>query len=151
MQLENKKIVLYTHNDGGTGNYDDELFNFLLKNDTSDLVRVDFPFGKKSEKSIRLKRYKVGKLFNKFESRIKFSSPEFISYTKDFIYGLYYGLRFSKNTDLFFGMDNLLTLIGLFFKRLGFVKEVVYVILDYSPKRYDNGLIDRIYYFVDKI
>ena len=150
MNITDKKILLYTHNSGGTGNYDDELYDFLVRNGVDDIVKIDFPFGQRSEKAIRFKRFNSEKEIIRFESVIKFSTPVIVSYVKDLLYGIFYGFKFAKNTNLFFGMDNLLTLIGIFFKKIGLIKEVAYIIIDYTPVRYNIKILDNIYYAVDR-
>jgi len=151
MNFNKNKIILFAHNSGGEGNYDDELFSYFLDNKVSEIIKVDFPFGEKSLKTIRFKHYKNQKEYNKFESKIKFSTPALLSYLKDVIMGLYYGVKFGKNADLFIGMDNLLVLVGLILKKFGIVKQVYYVVIDYTPRRYSNNLLNKIYYSLDKI
>lgn len=145
------KTLIYSHNTGGEGNYDDELFSYFLDNKVSEIIKIDFPFGEKSLKTIRFKQYKSQKEYTKFESKIKFSTPTLGSYLKDVIMGFYYGIKFGKNTDLFIGMDNLLVLVGLILKKFGIVKQVYYVVIDYTPRRYSNNLLNKIYYSLDKI
>ena len=145
-----QKIIIYSHNSGVTGSWDDELFKFL-KFKNSNILKIDFPFGENSIKSIRVVNIKNNIETKKFEAKIKFSSPEILSYIKDFLYGLIYGLKFSKGTSLFFGLDNLLVLIGLFFKKIKFIKKVAYVIFDYTPIRFNNRFINNIYNFIDRI
>jgi len=148
----NKKIVIYSHNghNSTNGNWDEELVSYLLNHKCRYILHIRFPFGKDSLKSIRLFFYKNSKKKER-ESLIKFSQPEIISYFKDIIYGFYYGFIHFKNTDLFVGTNNLLVLVGLFFKNIGFVKKVVYVVIDYTPIRFSNELINSLYYFLDKI
>lgn len=145
------KTLIYSHNTGGEGNYDDELFSYFLDNKVSEIIKVDFPFGEKSLKTIRFKHYKKQKEHKKFESKIKFSTPTLLSYLKDVIMGLYYGIKFGENTDLFIGMDNLLVLVGFILKKFGIVKQVYYVVIDYTPRRYSNSLLNKIYYSLDRI
>jgi len=151
MNLKKTKIILFAHNSGGEGNYDDELFSYFLDNKVSEIIKIDFPFGEKSLKTIRVKQYKNQKQVQKFESIFKFSTPTLISYFKDVVLGIYYGFKFGKNTDIFIGMDNLLVLVGLILKKFRIVKQVYYVVIDYTPIRYSNNLLNKIYYKLDKI
>ena len=82
MNFNKNKIILFAHNSGGEGNYDDELFSYFLDNKISEIIKIDFPFGEKSLKTIRFKHYKKQKEHNKFESKIKFSTPTLLSYLK---------------------------------------------------------------------
>ncbi|MDD4902598.1 MAG: glycosyltransferase [Patescibacteria group bacterium] len=150
--MNDKKIVIYSHNGHNSrrGNWDEELVNYLVNRNYGDILHCRFPFGKDSLKSIRLFLHQNNTLKIR-ESWIKFDSPEIISYIKDFFYGFFYGFIYFKNIDLFVGTNNLLTFVGLFFKKLGLVKKVAYVVIDYTPVRFDNKLIDSVYYFLDKI
>jgi len=151
MKLNNfKKILIYTHNTGGDGHYDDELFSYFLNNKVNKLIKIDFPFGEKSVKTIRFKYYRNQREKLKFESIFKFSTPTILSYLKDSVLGLYYGFKFGRNTDLFIGMDNLLAFVGLILKKFGIVKQVYYVVIDYMPRRYNNFILNYIYYSLDK-
>ncbi len=150
MNLKDKKIAIYTHNSGGTGNYDDELYSFLIKNSCRNILKVDFPFGQKSVKSIRVKEFKDGRTVKDYQSFIKFSTPILISYFKDFVYGMIFGFFSLRKTDLFFGIDNLLVFVGILFKRIGYVKRVAYVVYDYTPRRYNNKLLNLIYCNLDR-
>ena len=147
---EFKKVIIYSHNTGGDGHYDDELFSYFLKEKFIEIIKIDFPFGEKSVKTIRFKYYKNQKEIFKFKSIFKFSTPTILSYVKDSMVGLYYGFKFARGTDLFVGMDNLLAFVGLILKKFGIVKKVYCVVIDYMPIRYNNIILNYIYYSLDK-
>lgn len=152
VNMKEKKVVIYSHNGHNSlrGNWDEELVNYLLNHDYCDVLHIRFPFGKDSLKSIRLFFF-INDIYEIKESLINFSQPEIISYFKDLIYGFFYGFKYLKNTNLFVGTNNLLILVGLFFKKIGFVKNVAYVVIDYTPIRFSNKLINSLYYFLDKM
>ncbi len=52
--------------------------------------------------------------------------------------------------DVFIGVDNLNALAGIFLKKLGKVKKVVYFAIDYFPTRFENKLLNSIYHRIDK-
>ncbi|OGZ67599.1 MAG: hypothetical protein A3D35_02415 [Candidatus Staskawiczbacteria bacterium RIFCSPHIGHO2_02_FULL_34_9] len=147
----NKKIVIYAYNGHNSlsGNWDEELAYYLTEKG-KEVIHVRFPFGNYSLKSIRLFFYINGKQRMK-ESLVRFSQPESLSYIKDFIMGCWYGLHYGKKTDLFVGTSNLLVLIGLFLRKIGYVKKVAYVIFDYTPVRFSNYFLNGLYYVIDKI
>lgn len=150
--MNDKKIIVYSHNGHNTvrGNWDEEFVNYLLNHQCCNILHIRFPFGRDSLKSIRLFFYREGGMMIR-ESVIKFNYPEIISYFKDFIYGFIYGYKYLRNTELFVGTNNLLIMVGLFFRKIGYVKKVAYVVIDYSPIRFANRFINSIYYFLDKI
>lgn len=145
------KIVIYSHNSGGTGNYDDVLFEYFKDRNVKELIKVDFPFDPRFEKTIRFKKIQSKKEVLKFVSIFKFNTPVPLSYIKDLILGIFYGFLYLKNTDLYIGMNNLQSSIGILFKKLGFVKNVYHVIIDYSPRRFKNNFLNSIYYWLDSI
>lgn len=143
------KCTVYSHNVENTTGWDDEFVSYLLKQKVPHVVKVSFPFYNSTTKSIKVFYYKNNKI-TRLTSRIKFYKPELISYGKDFIYGLYYGFKYAKNSDLFVGMDNLLVVLGIILRKLGIVNKVVYCMIDYTPVRYKNSILNKIYYLIDK-
>lgn len=152
-RIKNKKIAIYAHNGGGSsGGWDDGLLGYLLELNVKEIIRVDFPFGRFSvSSSVRVNIYKKGCKCYSSQSFIKFHKPEPISYLKDFLYGIFYGFKFAKETDLFVGMDNLLALVGIILKKMGLIKKVAYCIIDYTPRRFKNPALNKLYYFIDKV
>jgi glycosyltransferase involved in cell wall biosynthesis len=144
------KVVIYSHSSGGTGNYDDMLFEYLLEKKVKDISKLSFPFDPRFVKTIRFKKFINNQEVLNFESVIKFNSPMLLSYIKDLIVGFIYGLYYLKNTELFIATNNLLSFIGIVFKKLGYVKSVTYVIIDYSPTRFSNLILNSLYYYLDK-
>ncbi|MBI5449582.1 glycosyltransferase family 4 protein [Candidatus Gottesmanbacteria bacterium] len=58
-------------------------------------------------------------------------------------------LQAGKRFDLFIGVDNMNALLGLFLKRLGIVRRVVYYTIDYFPTRFANPFMNRLYHAID--
>jgi glycosyltransferase involved in cell wall biosynthesis len=52
--------------------------------------------------------------------------------------------------DFYIGVDNFNALHGLFLKRLGRVKKVVYYTIDYFPRRFESSVLNTIYHAIDK-
>jgi glycosyltransferase involved in cell wall biosynthesis len=48
-------------------------------------------------------------------------------------------------------LESIDCLAGLFLRRVGKVKKVVYYVLDFSPQRYSNPLVNKFYLYLDKI
>lgn len=51
--------------------------------------------------------------------------------------------------DLFLGADCLNCFAGLILKKLGYVGKVIYFFLDYTEKRFENGFLNNLYWFLD--
>jgi glycosyltransferase involved in cell wall biosynthesis len=150
LDLKNKKIAIFSHDNEGTTGTDDEIVRYVLKNGCNDIVNIKFPFIYSSDGAVRLKFIKnrkeaLGK------SLIKFYRPQSVAYLKDVVLGFFYGARYLKGFDIFFGMNNLLVFVGLLLKKLGFVKKVIYYIIDYTPIRYKNSFLNGIYYKIDRV
>jgi glycosyltransferase involved in cell wall biosynthesis len=146
------KISIFAHFNatGAT----EELRDWLIGRRIRELVYIAFPFGirpgNKERGRIQVYIYKRGKLFKRKNSFLSFYKPEFISFIKDFIYCIYYGILFCSKTDILFGGDNLLTIAGNILKRLGITKKTIYYMIDYTPVRYKNPFINRLYYSFDR-
>jgi len=54
-----------------------------------------------------------------------------------------------KTYDLYFGSNNLNAFIGIVLKKIGRVKKVIFFTPDYSLKRFNNIILDRIYLWLD--
>ena len=52
--------------------------------------------------------------------------------------------------DLFVGIDNLNALAGIFLRKLGAVRRVAYYVIDYTPRRFANPLLNRLYHWIDR-
>ncbi len=147
-EIQKSKVIIYSHY--ATTGATEELRDWLNKNEAGELVYIAFPFGNTKEKFISTEIFKKGKLIRRKKSLLRFSKPEPVSYIKDFIYGIFYGIKYGGKTDVFIGGDNLLSIIGLLLKKLRLLKKVIYYMIDYTPVRYANPLLNSLYYSLDK-
>lgn len=53
--------------------------------------------------------------------------------------------------DIYVGSNNLNAFVGLLCKRIGKVEKVVYFSPDYSAQRFNNGLLNGIYHWMDRV
>ncbi len=79
-----------------------------------------------------------------------FRGPSVLFYIKDFILTLYYVLKSGSVHDLMICADNLNAFAGLVLKLLGRTRRVVYYVIDFTPVRFENRLLDRIYHTLNK-
>jgi glycosyltransferase involved in cell wall biosynthesis len=145
-----KKIAIFSHDIDGTTSACAGLIGYLNKNKAISVIVCQFPFQYSIDGSIKIRRYKQGRLVNKQRSLIKFYKPEYLSYIKDIILGVIYGFKFCQASDLFVGTPNILALVGLFLKKMGVVKKVVYYQIDYTPVRYRNRFLNDLYFQIDR-
>lgn len=74
-----------------------------------------------------------------------------ISYKlRDFISVIVTPLILRKKFDLFIGLESINTLAGIFLRKLGIVKTVVYYVSDYSPIRFGQTLFNHLYLWLDQ-
>ncbi len=56
-----------------------------------------------------------------------------------------------KEKPVYIGIDPLNSLWGLILKKTGRVSKLISFTVDYSPKRFNNSVLNKIYHFIDKI
>ncbi|MBI2028470.1 MAG: glycosyltransferase [Candidatus Levybacteria bacterium] len=78
------------------------------------------------------------------------SATKIIFKIRDFLAVLEWVLRSKTKYDLFIGLESVYAIAGIFLKKIGFVKTVVYYVSDYSPHRYPQFLFNKIYVYLDK-
>lgn len=60
------------------------------------------------------------------------------------------GIRLNRTYDLFIGLESVNAIGGIFLRRIGKVKCVVYYVSDYSPKRFNSNILNAIYLWLDR-
>jgi len=148
IDIVNKKIVIFSHY--ATTGACEELRGFLIDNKAKYFIYVAFPFGANKNGFIQTEFYRDGILVTSVRSLFCWKLPEPLAYMKDFFYALLYTLRYAKGADAIVCGDNLLALACVMTRGLARVKNVVYYMIDYTPVRYANKLMNGIYRFVDR-
>ncbi len=92
------------------------------------------------EKGIEIKKIKGGHTVK----------TDWLCFVKDFIETILLTIKLGKKFDICIAADNLNTISALFLKKIGFVRKVIYYAIDYSPKRFDIQILNKIYLSVDK-
>ena len=128
----------------------EELRDWLLGLKAEKVVYVAFPFGPNRERSICVDCFRRGERSAARRSWWRLKLPEPLAYAKDFWYALLYAVRFARGADVLVAGDNLLTLAAVLTRRLTGVGRVVYYMIDYTPVRYANRLLNALYYRVDR-
>lgn len=147
-QIRDGKIVVFSHY--ATTGACEELRDWLLGMNVREVVYVAFPFGPNPDRVIRTDLYRAGRLFKTTRSLFRVRMPEPLCYAKDFLYAIYYIIRLARGADLLVAGDNLLSLAGSLARPFARIKCVVYYMIDYTPVRYANRLLNRLYYFADR-
>lgn len=147
-QIADKKIVIFSHY--ATTGACEELREWMVGLKVRELVYVAFPFGSNKDASIRVERFSRGELVQRRRSLFRIRLPEPLAYAKDLFYALWYGARFARGADVLLAGDNLLSLAGILTRWMSGVRHVVYYMIDYTPVRYANRLLNALYYGVDR-
>lgn len=147
-ELENKKIIIATHV-YATGPAQD-LREYLLKCKTGKLLFIGHPlFFDKKLKSSGYEVYEMGELKKENYKKIKkIAAPA--AYLKDIFLNIFWTLKTGKKWNLYVGNDNLNAFSGIILKKLGKVEKVIYYVIDYNPKRFENKFLNKIYHWTDQ-
>ena len=146
-----KKILILSHAQEGTTSVDDEFYTYCKTNLKTEFLKlVKFPFNYSKNGSIKTTEFK-NNTEKYFESKVRFYKPFYISYIKDILYGFINTFRDSNRYDIVLCTSNLLCLIGIFMKLLGKADKLVFYVIDYTPQRFSNSVINYIYNQIDKL
>jgi hypothetical protein len=116
-----------------------ELENFL-KQRSCKLMLIGQPFSYAPQNESTATIYEKGIL--KSAARFpQLKGPELVLYFKDFFATFYFILKFRSKFHIYVGVDPLNALVGLLLKRLGFVKVVIFYVIDYVPTRFKNRIL----------
>lgn len=78
--------------------------------------------------------------------------PRIIKYVKDVFATLFLLLREVEKFDIYFSLNPWEFPLGLFLRKIGVVKKIIFHTGDYLPKNwFENPILDTIYQFMDKI
>ncbi|MBM4162923.1 MAG: glycosyltransferase [Lentisphaerae bacterium] len=147
-QIQKGKVVIFSHY--ATTGACEELRDWLVGMRVRELAYVAFPFGPNPDRFIRTDVYRDGRLFKTTRSLFRIRLPEPLAYAKDFLYAITYAMRVGCGADLLVAGDNLLSLAGCLASRIARIKRVAYYMIDYTPVRYANRLLNGLYYWVDR-
>ncbi|MFH1896445.1 MAG: glycosyltransferase [bacterium] len=74
-----------------------------------------------------------------------------LSYLTHFAKNIIAAYQTKGKIDTFIGIDNLNALSGVVLKKLGKVKKVIYYVIDYTPVRFQNPLLNTIYHLIERL
>lgn len=147
-QIAAQKVIIFSH--FATTGACEELRDWLVSIGAREVVYVAFPFGSCPDRFIRVEHYRDGQLTQVSRSLFRLKLPEPVAYAKDFAYALLYAVRFARGADVLVAGDNLLALAGALSRCISRARRIVYYMIDYTPARYANRLLNSLYYFVDR-
>lgn len=166
MEIKSVFIATFSQYEKGirtsrNGMIDQLLYFFLPK--VKNLLLLDQPHPVSDSINPIIEIYKDRKLKRKFNISSLFYLPIYffcklpsrsrtrISYKlRDFFSVIFAAFTDGGKYDLFIGLEAINLLAGLFLKKIGRVKTVVYYVSDYSPTRFGKTLFNSIYLAFDR-
>lgn len=126
------------------------LVNYLKKRKKSFLF-ISLPFSYTKMAGAEVQFYNKGRI-KKIKRGHTNKGSELIHWIRDFILNIKIGWSQGRQSPvpLFVGIDNLNAAAGILLRALGKVKTVAYYVIDYTPKRFSNPLINAAYHAVDR-
>lgn len=144
--LKQKRILLVTHS--RNPGFSQTLLEWL-KPMAKEIVYIYHPLLPAPDTRSQIRIYR-GKRIILSNNSFKIYGPNFLIYLKDFFYTIYFVLKIKRSFDIGIGVDNLNTTALLILKKLGKIGKVIYHTVDYSPKRFENPFLNRLYHFLDR-
>ncbi len=145
-----QKVAIVHHSYTVTSLVEDELLQYV-KGKAEMIFYITHPVKNARDGlplNTKVEVYEQGQLVKTIKS-IKVFGPEVLFFIKDLLFTLGYFLLQKQRIDVFFGIDNLNSFAGILLRKLGRVRKVVYYVIDYVPKRFENRLLNSIYHWVD--
>jgi glycosyltransferase involved in cell wall biosynthesis len=125
------------------------LENYLRKN-TREFIVIAHPLPSSSLNYSICKVYTNDELRKDFRYRT-FRFLEIVSYMQHFLLTLFILMKIRKKIDIYIGIDNLNAFVGILLRKVGFVNKVIFYVIDYTPKRFENKIFNALYYLLDVI
>ncbi len=119
-----------------------------LKDKAASLIFIGHPFKYAEDISSFCKIYKNSSLKRQSRARA-LRLPNLFMYFKDLFYTFFWLGSVKGKINIYFGVDPLNALAGIILKKLGKVNKVIFYMIDYAPKRFDNSLLNWIYHKID--
>jgi glycosyltransferase involved in cell wall biosynthesis len=122
---------------------------------------LDQPYPGSDRVSPAIENYRNGKIIRKTKTYfttivlyiiLKFTNRPGTHLTfkiRDLLSVIEAGLKHKGKFDLFIGLESINAIGGILLRKLGKVGNVVYYVSDYSPKRFGNKFINKIYLWLD--
>jgi len=122
-----------------------------LKQNSSEFLIIAHPLSTSSLNYSTCKIYVNGGLRRTIHYRT-LKSPEVISYIQHFLLTLYILLfKVKRKVDIYIGIDNLNAFTGVLLKTLGLVNKVIFYVIDYTPIRFKNKILNFSYHVLNVI
>lgn len=118
------------------------LRDYLLKNNINRLLFISLPFYEQRIASNI--SYKKGIIDG--EISIRRASFGIIDYLIDTLQVAWWIYKQKDKFSLFVGINPINCIVGLFFRKIGKTKKVIFYAIDFTPKRFENPLLNYLYH-----
>lgn len=118
------------------------LRDFLLKKNINRLLFISLPFY--DQRIASSTSYKKGILDS--ETSVKRLNFGIIDYLIDALQVILWVYKEKGKFSLFIGVNPINCVIGLFFRKIGKTKKVIFYAIDFTPKRFENFLLNYLYH-----
>jgi glycosyltransferase involved in cell wall biosynthesis len=121
-----------------------------LKQKSSKFLIIAHPLSISSLTHSTCKTYVNGRLQDVARYR-SLKSLEILSYIQQFILTFYILLKLKRRVNIYIGIDNLNAFVGILLKAFGLVDKVIFYVIDYTPKRFENKFLNSLYHALNII
>lgn len=142
-----KTILLVTHSRASGL---PQILRDWLKEKVKSLVFIDHPLLSSEKTRSIMTLIQPGRREKVFLAP-SFVAPSVLVYLKDFLLTIFFVFKSGQKFELAIGVDPLNTFPLLLLQKLGRIKKVIYHTVDYTPQRFANPLLNKIYHLIDRI
>jgi anaerobic magnesium-protoporphyrin IX monomethyl ester cyclase len=147
MEKNNANFLIITHT-LATGP-SQELRGFFASN-KENFAFIEHPFSvNKIDKRSKVTLYEKGEI-KSVRRGAKIKGLEIFYFIRDFFYTIYFVATSGKKFDVCIAADNLNAYSAWFLKITGKIGKLVYWTIDYSPVRFENNLLNKVYHLIDR-
>jgi glycosyltransferase involved in cell wall biosynthesis len=148
--LNSNKFTFLSHEvEGATGF--PNAFAVYLQERGARLTYIRFPFFHSVTKSIWIEKWRGRELLSRRRSWFRFYQPQLLSFVKDFIWLTTTGWFYVVGSDFVLATNNLMGLAALILRKFGVVKRFTYLVIDYSPRRFQQNWVESVYVYLDRL
>lgn len=80
---------------------------------------------------------------------MKVKGPDVIHFIKDFLLTFLFVIKLKKKYDIYIGIDNLNAFTGIILHKFRIVNKMIFYVIDYTPKRFENKIMNYLYHKLD--
>lgn len=141
---KDSKILIVTHQlyYGAT----QALRDFLISKKAKEFLFIGLPFY--NQRKTFIEEYKKGRKTQK-QTIKRMMQLGTVDYMIDALSVFYHVLRTKQRYDYYIGAGALDCFVGVFLKKIGITKKVIFYSIDFVPRRFTNNLLNNIYHWME--